>query len=247
MSNTAVIIDDESRGRNNLQLLLNKYCPEVEVVGMAEDVVSGLQVIDRLQPKVIFLDIEMPGQDGFALIDQLPNKKKFKIIFTTAYQQYAIRAFKVSAVDYLLKPIDIRELQLAVAKLDKKDATDLTERLDLLRENLKLGINKIAIPHQDGFTFVHLDDIIFLEADRNYTIIHRRNNKELLIAKSLRKFEELLNPSNFFRPHRSYIINLRQVEEWIRKDGGYILMSNQKQIPIVKDKRDAFFKFYQAL
>ncbi|MEZ5043344.1 MAG: LytTR family DNA-binding domain-containing protein [Saprospiraceae bacterium] len=243
---STVIIDDESGSRNNLRLLIERYCPEIEILGMAEDVPSGLKLINVLKPALIFLDIEMPGQDGFALIDQLPDKTNLKIIFTTAYEQYAIRAFKVSALDYLLKPIDIRELQAAVAKL-KEDKQHIGERLDMLGETLKHGINKIAIPHQDGLVFVKLEDIVFLEAKRNYTNIYKQNDKPLLVAKSLREFEELLLQSGFFRTHRSFIINLSHVEEWVKKDGGYILMSNQKQVPIVKDRRDEFLMFYQAL
>lgn len=247
MSITAAIIDDEAGSRFNLQLLLEKYCLDVAVLGLAKDVPSGLRLIEKSEPDVIFLDIEMPGQDGFALIEQLPATVSSKIVFVTAYQQYAIRAFRVSAVDYLLKPIDIRELQAVVAKLKKDEVPDLEKRLNLLKSNLKQGIDKIAIPHQDGFAFLAFEDIILLEAKRNYTDIHRVDNKKFFVAKSLREFEDVLTQSGFFRPHRSFVINLRHVEEWVRKDGGYILMSNQKQVPLVKDRRADFLKCYQAL
>lgn len=247
MSITAAIIDDEEGSRFNLQLLLEKYCPEVAVVGLAKDVPSGLRLIEQSEPDVIFLDIEMPGQDGFALIEKLPTKASTKIVFVTAYQQYAIRAFRVSAVDYLLKPIDIRELQSVVGKLKKDQVPDLEKRMDVLKSNLKQGVGKIAIPHQDGFAFLAFEDIILLEAKRNYTDIHRTGNKKFFVAKSLREFEEVLIQSGFFRPHRSFVINLRHVEEWVRKDGGYILMSNQKQVPLVKTRRADFLECYQAL
>jgi len=244
---SAVIIDDESGSRENLKLLLKNYCPSIDLVGMAANVPTGLAKIAALKPEVIFLDIEMPGQDGFEMLEQLPDRYNYKVVFTTAYEAYAVKAFRVSAVDYLLKPININDLKHAIEKLNETKSKDQESRVGLLKENLTNGIKKIAIPHQDGFTFERLDNIVYLEANRNYTCIHREENNTFLVAKSLREFEDLLSSAGFFRTHRSFLINLRHVEEWVKKDGGYIVMSNEHQIPLVKDRRESFLNCYQGL
>lgn len=242
----AIIIDDETRSRTNLKLLLSKYCPEIVVCGEGKDVISGLEVIKQQQPDVIFLDIEMPNHSGFKLIELLPKNKVPQIIFTTAYEQYAIRALRVAAVDYLLKPIDIYELQSAVKKL-KRPRNFFHQRLEVLRSHLNAKAEKIVLPHKEGFVFLQLSEIICLEASRSYTFLHIKNKKKQLVAKPLKEFEDVLPNNIFFRAHRSYIINIQQVEEWIKKDGGHIVMSNNMHIPISKDRRDDFLTFYTAL
>jgi len=240
----AIIIDDEKGSRNNLKFLLERFCPQVEIAGWAEDAKTGLALIAAERPDLVFLDIEMPEQDGFQMISQLPSSNRPHIVFTTAYEQYAIKAFKVAAADYLLKPIDIDELKHTVERIAKQRTTALKESLhNAKEENLK----KLVIPHQTGLTFLEESEIICLEASRNYTEIHIQPNKKLLVAKTLGDFEGLLTSGSFFRAHRSFIINLHCLEQWVNKEGGYLLMNNQLRVPLARNRRERFFQLIETL
>lgn len=240
---TAVIIDDEAGSRNNLKFLLETFCPEITLLGWAENAVGGLEIISNHQPDLVFLDIEMPEQDGFQMIEQLPASFQSKIIFTTAYEQYAIKAFKVSALDYLLKPIDIEDLKETLQRTKVATAEETSIQLGALKKNLENGPQKLVISHQTGLTFLNEEDIICLEAKRNYTEINLKSAKKLLISKNLGEFEDLLADSpSFFRAHRSFIINLQYMEQWVNKDGGYLLMSNDLQVPLARNRKAHFFK-----
>ncbi|MBR9920852.1 MAG: response regulator transcription factor [Bacteroidetes bacterium] len=235
----AVIIDDEPGSRNNLRLLLQSYCPDVKVLGMGEDVISGLKAIQDHQPNLIFLDIEMPENDGFKLVELLGDQQDTYVIFTTAYAKYAIQAIRVAAVDYLLKPISISELEKAVQRVKdlrcgKKDQSAPPS-------------GRIAISHQDGYSFVEPNKIILLQADRSYTIIYLEDKKKLIVARSLSDFEEILKKNRFFRSHRSYLINLEQVREYVRKDGGYLVMSNGEKVVLSRKKKEEFLQLYNML
>lgn len=174
----ALIIDDEQRSRELLKTLVTDYCPDVEVSGMADDVPSGVKAIHKLQPDIVFLDIEMPGYSGFQLLDFF-EEVDFEIIFTTAYREYAFRAFQVSAIDYLLKPIEIEQLQKAVTKvLEQRKPQYMRERLETLRSNLRdEQISRLALPISDGLLFVDVEDIILLEADRAYTTLFSKTER----------------------------------------------------------------------
>lgn len=234
-----IIIDDEEGSRNNLRFLLENYCPDVQLVGMASNVEEGLDLIKTHQPQVVFLDIEMPKQDGFQLIKQLPKAQQPKIVFTSAYEQYALKAFQVAAVDYLLKPIDIELLNKTIERLKPLlDAPTLPQE--------PKSSKKLVIPHQTGLTFLEENEIICLEAERNYTKIHTTKNKILMVAKTLGDFEQLLQKTaSFFRSHRSFIINLDHLEQFVNKDGGYLLLNNNLQIPLSRNRREHFFKRIQ--
>lgn len=240
----AVIIDDEAGSRNNLKFLLERFCPQVEVAGWANNVGEGLELIAKEAPDLVFLDIEMPEQDGFQLIEQLPTYDRPKIIFTTAYEQYAVKAFKVSAADYLLKPIDIDELKNTVERIDKERAHSWKQALERFKD---IAPKKLVIPHQSGITFLEENEIICLEANRNYTEIHTKKGKKIMVAKTLGDFEEMLTSNTFFRVHRSFIINLQALEQWVSKEGGYLLMSNQLRVPLARNRREQFFKVIHAL
>lgn len=240
MKLTAIIIDDEEGSRNNLQFLLTNYCPEVKVTGMATDVNSGLSLIAQQQPDIVFLDIEMPEQDGFQLIEQLEENLSPKIVFTTAYAKYAIQAFKVAATDYLLKPIDIEELKNTIDRIKTANLATKHKPVD--------GPKKMVISHQNGLTFLEENEIICLEANRNYTKIHISNGKTLLVAKTLGDFEELLvNSSLFFRTHRSFIINLNHLIQLVNKDGGYLLMNNDLKVPLSRNRKESFLERVQHI
>lgn len=253
---TAIIIDDEAGSRNNLFFLLENFCPEVKVLGWAENAESGLALISKKQPEVIFLDIEMPEQDGFQMLEQLPENIQPKIIFTTAYEQYAIKAFKVAATDYLLKPIDIEDLKSTLQRIKSliphhsssitHHSSSITHPPSSITHPPSSIPKKLVIPHQSGITFLDEADIIYLEAKRNYTEIYIKNDKKLLVAKTLGDFENLLSESSFFRAHRSFIINLQYLEQWVNKDGGYLLMTNDQQVPLARNRREGLFRLIEG-
>lgn len=242
---TALIIDDEQKGRLALREKLHLYCPDVELVGEAADGVEGLKLIKKQKPGVVFLDIEMPRMDGFEMMHQVPDKD-FHLIFTTAYDQYAIKAIRYAAFDYLLKPVDIEELKRAIERV-KKQSQDLTaQKLEILQYNLlsRQPLGKIVIPSLDGLLFFNTEDIIHMEAQSNYTLIHFTNRPPLVASRTLKDFEELLPTDIFFRPHHSYIINLHYVKRYIRGDGGQIEMQNGKYVMVSRSKKDEFLKTF---
>ena len=240
---TAIIIDDEPKGRLALKQKLLDYCPEVEVVGEAGDGAEGIKLIDKYGPAIVFLDIEMPRMDGFEMLNHLPEKK-FQLIFTTAYDQYAIKAIKYAAFDYLLKPIDIEELKTAVSKVAAGTASQTEKKLATLQQNLgsKNSFNKIAIPTLEGLLFFNISDIVHLEAQSNYTIIYFSNHPKLTASRTLKEFEELLPQDTFFRPHHSHLINLNYIKRYLKGDGGQIEMQNGNYVDVARRKKDEFLK-----
>ncbi|MCF1422779.1 LytR/AlgR family response regulator transcription factor [Mangrovimonas futianensis] len=241
----AIIIDDEKRARHLLSNLITEHCPSIEEIYEASDLKSGVDLIKTEHPDIVFLDIEMPNQSGLDILEYFPNQIDFKIIFVTAYNQYAIEAFKLSAVDYLLKPVDITELKEAVAKAKEAiEANNLSGQLNKLRNSLRqLSMDKIALEIPKGILFTSHNDIVYFEADGMYTNVQLVEGKQKTICKPLKHFvEQLSKNAMFFKCHRSYFINLKYVEELVKDDGDYLLMSNQKRIPISKSKRDQFLE-----
>ncbi|MBN2867154.1 MAG: response regulator transcription factor [Flavobacteriaceae bacterium] len=241
----AIIIDDEKRARHLLSNLIKEHCPSISEIYEASDLKAGVDLIKTELPDVAFLDIEMPNQSGLDILEYFPNQIDFKIIFVTAYNQYAIEAFKLSALDYLLKPVDITELKEAVLKAKEAvDTNNLSEQLNKLRDSLKqLSIDKIALEIPKGILFASHNDIIYFEADGMYTNVQLVEGKQKTICKPLKHFvEQLSKNAMYFKCHRSYLINLKYVEELVKDDGDYLLMSNQKRIPISKSKRDQFLE-----
>ena len=242
----AVIIDDEPGSRNNLKLLLAQYCPEVMVIGMGKDVITGLEAINTHCPDVVFLDIEMPKYNGFKLVQLLSEKCQPEIIFTTAYEQYAIQAFKVSAVDFLLKPINIDGLIASVQKVVHKKNIAKRERFLALQSNLQTPNSKIAVPHHDGFSILETKQVVCIEAKRSYALFHLSDDNRIMASKPLKDFEDMLGSPVFFRPHRSYLINMQHVREYQKKEGGQIKLSNGLWVPLARSKKEAFIDFYRA-
>lgn len=240
---TAIIIDDEQKGRIALREKLHIYCPQVQLTGEAADAASGLQLIKEQNPNVVFLDIEMPHMNAFEMLQQLPNKD-FHLIFTTAYDQYAIKAIKYAAFDYLLKPVDIEELRSAIARVQQQTQEPTAKMLEVLQHNLhgRQPLNKIAIPTLDGLLFFNISDIVHLEAQSNYTIIHFSNHPKLLASRTLKDFEELLPADTFYRTHHSHIINLNYIKRYIKGDGGQIEMQNGNFATVSRRKKDEFLR-----
>ncbi len=241
----AIIIDDESRSLKLLINLLSDYCKEVEIIGTANNVKEGYDLIQNKMPDVLFLDIEMQRETGFDLLLKF-NEIPFDIIFTTAFQQYALQAIKFSALDYLLKPIDVEELKLALAKVAKnKYRNELSQKFDTLINNLKHPKSEqiqLALPSSDGLTIVQIQDIIYLRSDRQYTLFQLKSGEKIVTSKNLGEYEDLLLEHNFFRVHHSALINLNEIKKYVRGDGGLVLMSNGESIEVSKRKKEHFLK-----
>jgi two-component system LytT family response regulator len=240
----AIIIDDETKARNLLRILIEENCPKITQILEAEDLLSGVELIKKEEPSIVFLDIEMPEHSGLEILNFIDkNVLNFEIIFTTAYSEYAIQAFQLSAIDYLLKPIRPSQVKDAVDKAFQfLGHSQINVRLEELKKSLSSSnFSKIGLPFSDGIKFVNFNDIIMLEADGMYTKISTTTQSELLISKPLKHFTELLQNQNiFYRPHRSFLINLSYIKEYIKKDGGYIVMDNNKCVSVSKDKKDEF-------
>ena len=245
---TAIIIDDEIKGRSALRQKLKDYCPQVEVLGEAENGLEGIKLIESVHPKIAFLDIEMPHMSGFEMLQQI-RVKTFHVIFTTAYDQYAIKAIKFAAFDYLLKPVDIEELQTAVRNAEAQSTIQNTgERLETLMQNLsnKHQLQKIAVPTMEGLLFFNLSEIIYLQAESNYTNIYFKDHPKLIASRTLGDFEELLPVDVFYRPHNSYLINLNYIKRYIKGDGGQIEMQNGDYVDVSRRKKEEFIKLIRS-
>ncbi len=241
---TAIIIDDEAKGRFALKEKIKQYCPGVEVVAEAADGKEGIAGIAQYHPNIVFLDIEMPGMSGFEMLNAI-HEKSFHLIFTTAYDQYAIKAIKYAAFDYLLKPIDIEELKTAVARSGTAENDQTKKQLQMLQQNIehpKRQLHKLAIPTLDGLLFYDINDIIHLEASSNYTNIHINGKPKITASKTLKEFEDLLPEESFFRTHHSHLINLNFIKRYIKGDGGQIELQNGNFVDVSRRKKDEFLK-----
>lgn len=242
----ALIVDDEGNARETLKMLVEQHTSNVEIFGMADSAETAYKMINELQPDLVFLDVEMPKGNGFDLLEHF-DKVNFQVIFTTAYGHYAIKAIKFSALDYLLKPIDIDELRMAIDKVREHIAEQRNESenesIKTLIENLNnTSMRKIAIPDLEGITFVDIDDIIRCEADRNYTCIHLQNGRKLLSSKVLKEYEKLFTDYQFIRLHNSHIINLRHVKRYIKGEGGTVIMSDESSVDVSRRRKSEFLE-----
>lgn len=240
----ALIVDDELNARSLLRHFIEDYCPEIELIAEAEDVKSAVKIINKNEVDLVFLDVEMPNENGFSLFDYF-NKPTFETIFCTAYSQYAIKAFEVSAVDYILKPIGIAKLKEAIEKVsEKRNRNAQPNTIAVLKENLAENkIKKIGIHIGDGIVFMDLDDIFYFEADGSYTTIYHKNGKDLAVKK-IKHFEDLLSSDNrFFRIHRSYFVNITLIKKYSKKDGLSVTYDDKILLPISREKKEEFEEF----
>ena len=239
----AIIIEDELDSRETLRSYLDKYCPEVKLLAECVNIKEGKTAIQKLSPELVFLDIEMPYGNAFDLLEQF-KEINFEIIFVTAFSQYAIQAFNRSAVHYILKPLDIDELILAVGKTrERLKAKQAMNHTRLLLDNLSagnVGKQKIALPLMDGFEVVRIQEIVYCEANDNFTHFHFVDGKKSLICRKLKFYEEHLTDLNFCRIHRSFLINLDYVKRYIKGKGGTVIMENGKQIQVANARKKAF-------
>jgi Response regulator of the LytR/AlgR family len=245
----AIAIDDEKNALEMLEWIVKKNCPEVELVALCDSPLDGIEKIKSLKPDLVFLDIEMPQLNGFDLLERL-GKYDFDVIFTTAYNQFAIRAFKICALDYLLKPIDADDLKAAVLKSSSRKTNVSSQQLEMLMSYFKPEkpkTRRIALTVSDHLIFVDTNDIVYCESDSNYTIFFLTNGEKVMISKTLKDVEEILEGSDFFRIHASYLINMKHVSKFTRGDGGYVVMSNNQHITVSRKKKDEFFEMFSKL
>ena len=239
----AVIIDDEKDSIDTLKWKLENYCPDVSVISSFEKPADGVSYLKKNPVDLLFLDIEMPMLTGFDVLEELGRDISFDIIFITAYDNFGIQAVKFSALDYLLKPVQNKELKEAIDKHLKKSQQKIpSEQIDLLLNNVqaerKGKRGRIALASKESIEFVDPNDIVVCEANSNYTNVYLIEGRKRVISKTLKDFEEMLMQFDFFRPHNSHLINLARVKEFIRGDGGYLVMENKMKIPVSKNKKE---------
>lgn len=237
----AVLIDDEKNALEMLEWQLQNYCPQVQITALCRNADEGVTAIQEQTPQLVFLDIEMPRKNGFDVLLHFPEPQ-FDVIFTTAYDQFAIKAFRFAALDYLLKPIDAQDLIAAVQRYEKKQLhLQFKDQLDLLLQQYKqphLAPGKLPFATQEGIVFIKPETIIRCESLSNYTTLYFIDSPKLVISKTLKEIEDLLQPYGFFRVHHSHLINLKQVSRYVKADGGYIEMSDRSQVPVSRQRKD---------
>lgn len=246
---TCIIVDDELQNQEVLARMIDLFCPTVKVLGRAENVEHAVTLINETKPDVVFLDIEMPGGNGFTLFDHFKNPS-FYTVFTTAHAEYAIKAIKFAAFDYLLKPINLTELKRAVEKVAERTRSGFLannnsgqKMADVLRTNRKnhnYDFSKIALPTSDGIEFYEVSDILRCEADRAYCVFHMLNKKRIIVSKSLKEYEDILAEANFFRVHKSNMVNVKHVTKYLKGKGGFAQLSDGSLVAVAVRKKEEF-------
>jgi two-component system, LytTR family, response regulator len=236
-----IIIDDESNNIQNLINFLEKYCNNIQIVATGKNADEGIIAIQKYNPDLVFLDIQMPNKSGFDMLNELPEIT-FEIIFITAFDQYGIQAIKFSALDYLLKPVDIEELKIAVQKaINKISLKQRNLNIDNLLEYIKKGqksVPRIALPTLHETVYIKIDEIVRCEASDNYTTFYLNNSEKILVCKTLKEFSGLLTPYNFIRSHQSHLVNIQYIKSLLKEDGGVLLLFDKTKIPISRQNRE---------
>jgi two-component system, LytTR family, response regulator len=245
----AIIIDDEMHCRKTLALLLKEYCPEVQLLEQCSDAEEALKAIENLKPDLIFLDIEMPRMNGFEMLEQF-EEIPFAVIFTTSYDQYAMKAFRFYALDYLLKPIVSKELIAAIHKLKTQKQLPTAEQFQMLLNKVNSReeiFPKIPVPTSDGFELIPVEQILFCEAKDNYTFLNLNNKKKIIACRMLKEVEEQLTDFPFFvRVHNSYIVNIKEVKKYVRGEGGYVIMSDDTSVNVSRSRKEVLLKCFKS-
>lgn len=239
----AIIVDDEPDGIRTLEKMLESHCPNVDVAATCSNATIAKQQLEETKPDVVFLDIQMPGKSGLELLTELPNKD-FEVIFVTAHNEYMLQALQYSAADYLLKPVDEDRLIEAVQRAEKRMQPGRKEWTETLMHNLTKTGNpaemRLCLPTLKGFIVVKLDDIIYCEAERSYTIFHLDGKRTVTVSKSLIEYDNLLQDTQFLRIHKSFLVNLHHVKEYQRGEGGTVIMSDNAEIEVSRRKKEFF-------
>jgi two-component system LytT family response regulator len=244
----AILVDDEVHCLDTLNILLSDYCPDVQVLETCLSGKKALEAAGRLQPDLVFLDIEMPMMNGFEVLEQF-EKIPFSVIFTTSYDQYAIKAIRFSALDYLLKPIDRNELISAVGKVHTRHHPPTAEQLQILMEHIQhreASFSKVAVPTAEGFELIPAEEIVRCEADDNYTHLFLRNKTRIVACRTLKEMEEQFQDfSAFIRVHHSYLVNLNEVSKYVRGEGGYLVMNDGSTVNVSRSRKELLLRKFQ--
>ena len=244
---TAIIIDDERHSCDALKMLLAKCCPHVHIANICYSGEEGIKSIGESKPDLVFLDIEMPQMNGFQMLEQLPGIN-FEIIFTTSYDQYAITAFKFSALDYLLKPVDREELERAVQKVSKKINPPVSQQLEILLQKINqstTAVQRIALPTMQGLEFVPVDSIISCSSSNNYTEFFLADKKRLLVSRTLKEIEDMLAEHSFLRVHNSHVVNLNAITRYVKGEGGYLLLTDGSTVDVSRSRKEMLMQRLQ--
>jgi len=240
----AIIIDDEPYCCEILAAMLESDCPEVEIKAICNNAKDALTTIRQQSPDLVFLDVEMPKMNGFEMLEQL-SSLNFHLIFTTSYDKYALKAIRFSAIDYLLKPVDREELKKAVQKVKDRFQITIPQQLEILMAKLNQasnGLNKIALPTMEGLQLIPISSIVSCESDDNYTALKLKDGKKLLVTRSLKDIAESLEQHSFIRVHRSWLVNLNEIEKYMKGEGGYLVMSDGTSIDVARNKKEVLLK-----
>lgn len=242
-----VLVDDETNALEMMEWLLKTYCPQVETVALCNTAETGIEAIYRHKPDVVFLDIEMPRMNGFDMLEQIKNLS-FEVVFCTAYDQFAIKAFKYAALNYLLKPVDPDDLKATIQRVEEKKAIPSREQFALLLQHInqppKLTPARIALTTGDGLIFVATGEIIYCKAESNYTNVILTGGRKIMVSRVLKELDETLGGADFYRVHSSFLININHVKKFIRGEGGYIVMDNDDNITISRSRRQEFMELF---
>jgi len=242
-----ILVDDESNSLEMMEWLLKTYCPDVKIEAMCNSAEKGLEAIHALKPDVVFLDIEMPHMNGFDMLEQF-DRLFFDVVFCTAYDQFAIKAFKYSALNYLLKPVDPDDLKETIRRIKERRAIPTREQIELLMNGIKNSqkptANRIALTANDGLIFVSTHDILYCQAESNYTTVVLTNNRKIMVSKVLKDIDEALSGPDFYRVHNSYLVNLNHIQKFVRGDGGYVVMNDGMSIGISRSRRQEFMELF---
>mgnify|MGYP001604697631 CR=1 FL=1 len=245
-----LIVDDEKGPRETVKEVIKLYCPEITSVAEAEGVKDAVALIDSHHPDLVFLDIRLKDGSGFDVLKKAATKN-LNVIFITAYEEYAISAFRVSALDYLLKPVDADELAAAVKRAERKlQAEHFTERLDAFMTNMQhasQGLKKMTLKTSESIHVVNIDDIVYCEADRNYTVFYLADGEKIVVSRSIGEYEEMLPPHAFMRVHQSFLVNVKHIKRYEKADGGFLVTAFGQQIPVATRKKDQLIQFLSKM
>jgi len=241
----AIIIDDEPDARDALRMAVERYCPEIHIVAACEYPEEGLEQIKKQDPDLLFLDVDMPGMSGFDVLDHLANSD-MNVIFVTAHDKYAIKAIRFSALDYLLKPVDADELQHAVKRaLEKQNQKENNVKVKSFLNNVRSQqdrLGKLSVPTMEGLLFIDIHEIVYCKADDNYTEIILNSKEIIIISKTLKEVEEMLEGYSFFRIHQSHLINIKFMLRYVKGDGGYVVMKDGTSLDVARRKKEEFLR-----
>ncbi|MEO6721563.1 MAG: LytTR family DNA-binding domain-containing protein [Ferruginibacter sp.] len=242
-----ILIDDEADSLEVMELLLKTYCPQVKIEAICNSAEQGIVAINKYRPDVVFLDIEMPNMNGFDMLEKF-DELFFDVVFVTAYHQFAIKAFRYSALNYLLKPVDADDLVETIRRIEKSKAVPLKEQMELLMQSVSQTANqtisRIALTTSYGMLFVETKDIIYCKSDDNYTSVMMTGGKKILVSKTLREIDETLSGPDFYRIHNSYLINLGHIQKFVRGDGGYVVMDDDTTVSISRNRKQEFLDLF---